>query len=145
MKTKEEREKINSKKFVEKELRKFVKQFPKFRVRYEFDGNLYLIEVSPDEIFFHSENYMKYGADICDRFDRRFSIMEFCFIVEKDLFPLKKIDFTIYGKEYASEHNLVYDEYKNFNWNRVKGLEKIFETFKERKRKHETLDSVRNS
>ncbi|MDR1170328.1 MAG: hypothetical protein LBK97_05795, partial [Prevotellaceae bacterium] len=73
MKTKlqklEKKEKIDSRKFVEKELRNFVKKFPEFRVCYEFNKSLYLIEITPREIFLHSDDDMKYGIDMCDRLE----------------------------------------------------------------------------
>jgi hypothetical protein len=120
---------------MERELKSFVKQFPEFRVRYEHSEDDYFVEITPGKIYFQSDDYMQWGCDICDRFDDRFPGQGLCFISENDLFSLEKIDFTVYGKKYAADHNLVCDEDKNWF---AEALEGIFDRHKQRKRKHET-------
>jgi hypothetical protein len=132
----EEQERVKSQKFLEKELRNLVELFPDMRVRYEFKGEDYFVEITPGEIYFKKDAYQKWDMDMWDRFEDRFSTLGLCIISDTDdLVKIENVDFTLCGKKYASDHNLACDESRGFNWS--KALEGIFDRHKQRKRKHE--------
>jgi hypothetical protein len=134
----EESERAKSQKFMERELKSLVEQFPEIRVRCEFSeaAGAWFVEITPGEICFQKDEYQKWDMDVYDRFDDRFLTLGLCIISDTDdLVKIENVDFTVYGKKYAADHNLVCDEDKNWF---AEALEGIFDRHKQRKRKHET-------
>ncbi|MDR1130613.1 MAG: hypothetical protein LBK96_06495 [Prevotellaceae bacterium] len=97
--------KTKSQKFIEKELGKFVNLFPEFRARYELNENTeaYFVEITPGEIFFQNDYYMRWSVYVRDRFLDTFPEEGLCFISENDEFSLKRIDFAICGEKYVPD------------------------------------------
>jgi hypothetical protein len=100
--------------FIKSELKKFILEFPKTRVRYEnhIDSNTHSIEVVPNEIYHLNEDYIKWENTFFDVFTELFRDQNICFISDDAIVGLDEIHFMLFGKEYISiipSNNIYYN------------------------------------
>lgn len=90
--------------FIKSELKNFIIEFPKTRVRYEMDdnSNTHSIEVVPNEIYRLDKDYINWENLFFDEFINQFPDQSICFISDDAIVGLDKIDFELSGKEYIS-------------------------------------------
>ncbi|TRX43049.1 hypothetical protein [Flavobacterium restrictum] len=90
--------------FIKSELKNFIIEFPKTRVRYEMDDNssTHSIEVVPNEIYRLDKNYIIWEDNFFDEFINQFPDQSICFISDDAIVGLDKIDFELSGREYIS-------------------------------------------
>lgn len=90
--------------FIKSELSKFVKSYPKVRVRGEFDSEIksYFIEIVPSELFNFNELYIEWEKSLLEEFIMQFPNENLFFISDDALVGLDRIDFELYGTEYQS-------------------------------------------
>ncbi|NDP28284.1 MAG: hypothetical protein GZ087_12785 [Flavobacterium sp.] len=90
--------------FIKSELKNFIIEFPKTRVRYEMDDNssTHSIEVIPNEIYRLDKNYIIWEDNFFDEFINQYPDQSICFISDDAIVGLDKIDFELSGREYIS-------------------------------------------
>ena len=95
---------MESKEFVEKELRNFIEKFPQSRVRYEFRefANAYFIEVLPREVYSSNAEYMSWESEMWDKFVEHYPEEGICFISDGMLVEIKNPELTLYGDQYLN-------------------------------------------
>lgn len=87
------------KEYIISELKSFISDFPKTRVRYEHDNfsETHFIEIVPNEIYHLDTRYMQWESEMFDRFVSMYPAENICFISDDALVGLDKIDFELYG------------------------------------------------
>lgn len=95
---------MNSKDFIIQELNLFVEQFPKTRVRYEFDEKalVHVVEVVPNEVYHLDEAYVAWEEQMFSKFIEVFPSENICFISDDALVGIERPVFIKKGKEYES-------------------------------------------
>lgn len=95
--------------YIKSELKIFINEFPKTRVRYENDinSNTHSIEVVPNEIYHLDKDYINWESTFFDKFINDFPDQNICFISDDAIVGLYKIDFVLFGKEYVSIKNII--------------------------------------
>jgi hypothetical protein len=90
--------------FIKSELKNFIVEFPKTRVRYDNDvnSNTHSIEIVPNEVYRLDKDYINWENDFFDRFINEFPDQNICFISDDAIVGLDKIDFELSGKEFVS-------------------------------------------
>lgn len=90
--------------YIKIELKKFIIEFSKTRVRYDNDinSNTHSIEVVPNEIYRLDKDYINWESIFFDEFIDLFPDQNICFISDDAIVGLDKIDFELSGKEYIS-------------------------------------------
>jgi hypothetical protein len=91
---------MESKEFIEKELRNFIEKFPQSRVRYEFRelANAYFIEVLPREVYSSNAAYTAWESEMWDKFVALYPEEGICFTSEGMLVEIKNPELTLCGK-----------------------------------------------
>ncbi len=87
--------------FIKAKLNMLVSLFPTINCAYEFDSfdNTHTVEVSPSD-FYNNTSFCKNLTDIDKEFILKFPFEGLFFIDDKDLMPIKNVNFEIRGKEY---------------------------------------------
>ena len=95
---------MNSIDFVIQELNLFVEQFPKTRVRYEFDEKalVHVVEVVPNEVYHLDDAYVAWEEQMFNKFIGFFPSENICFISDDALVGIESPVFIKNGKEYES-------------------------------------------
>lgn len=95
--------------YIISELKKFILEFPKTRVRYEHDNSseTHFIEVVPNDVYHLDTQYIKWESEMFDRFIELFPEQNICFISDDALVGLDKVDFEICGIEFISTYSTV--------------------------------------
>jgi hypothetical protein len=90
--------------FIIFELKSFINDFSKTRVRYEFDNlsNTHFIEVVPNEVYHLDNLYIRWESNMFDRFVQNFPDQNICFISDDAIVGLDRIDFELSGKAFVS-------------------------------------------
>lgn len=90
--------------YIKLELKSFIIEFPKTRIRYENDNNsnTHSIEVVPNEIYSLDKDYITWENSLFDDFINEYPDQNICFISDDAIVGLDKIDFELFGKEYSS-------------------------------------------
>ena len=90
--------------YIKSELKYFIVEFPKTRVRYENDinSNTHSIEIVPNEIYCLDKNYIDWENNLFNEFINQFPDQNICFISDDAIVGLDKIDFELSGNEYVS-------------------------------------------
>lgn len=90
--------------YIKSELKKFIIEFPKTRVRYENDNNsnTHSIEIVPNEIYRLDKEYINWENGFFIEFINQYPDQNICFISDDAIVGLDKIDFELSGKEYIS-------------------------------------------
>jgi hypothetical protein len=90
--------------FIISELKSFINDFSKTRVRYEFDNlsETHFIEIVPNEVYHLDLEYIQWESNFFDRFVNNFPDQNICFISDDAIVGLDKIDFELYGKDFVS-------------------------------------------
>jgi hypothetical protein len=92
---------MTSKKFVEKKLRKFIRDFPQATVRYEFHegANAHFIELNPE--VYHSNEFDTWYSDVWDKFVERYAEGMCVFPSDYPLMDgtIENAELTLYGAE----------------------------------------------
>lgn len=90
--------------YIKLELKNFIIEFPKTRIRYENDSNsnTHSIEVVPNAIYRLDKDYITWENSLFDAFINEFPNQNICFISDDAIVGLDKIDFELFGKEYIS-------------------------------------------
>ncbi len=90
--------------YIISELKQFILEFPKTRVRYEYDENseTHFVEVVPNEVYHLDSQYINWESEMFDRFTDLYPDQNICFISDDALVGLDKIDFELFGREFVS-------------------------------------------
>ena len=90
--------------YIISELKSFINDFPKTRVRYEHDNSseTHFIEIVPNEIYHLDTQYMQWESEMFDRFVSVYPEENICFISDDALVGLDRIDFELKGHEFIS-------------------------------------------
>jgi hypothetical protein len=90
--------------YIKSELKNFIVEFPKTRVRYEIDinSNTHSIEIVPNEIYRLDKDYITWEENFFDAFINEFPDQNICFISDDTIVGLDKVDFELSGKEFVS-------------------------------------------
>jgi len=95
--------------YIISELKSFISDFPKTRVRYEHDNSseTHFIEIVPNEIYHLDTQYMQWESEMFDRFVSMYPAENICFISDDALVGLDRIDFELYGVEFVTKYSTV--------------------------------------
>lgn len=95
--------------YIISELKSFINDFPKTRVRYEHDNSsdTHFIEIVPNEIYHLDTQYMQWESEMFDRFVSVYPEENICFISDDALVGLDNIEFEICGIEFVSTYSTV--------------------------------------
>lgn len=90
--------------FILSNLEKFVMNFPKTRVRYEYDilAKIHFVEVLPNEVYHLDDNYIRWESNLFDEFIDLFPEENICFISDDSTVGIELANSVFYGKEYTS-------------------------------------------
>lgn len=90
--------------FILSNLEKFVMDFPKTRVRYEYDilAKIHFVEVVPNEVYHLDDNYIRWESNLFDEFIDLFPEENICFISDDSTVGIELANSVFYGKEYTS-------------------------------------------
>ncbi|NLX73473.1 MAG: hypothetical protein GXY94_09250 [Bacteroidales bacterium] len=90
--------------FILSNLEKFVMNFPKTRVRYEYDilAKIHFVEVVPNEVYHLDDNYIRWESNLFDEFIDLFPEENICFISDDSTVGIELANSVFYGKEYTS-------------------------------------------
>ena len=90
--------------YIISELKSFINDFPKTRVRYEHDNSseTHFIEIVPNEIYHLDAKYLQWESEMFDRFIELFPEENICFISDDALVGLDKVDFELKGTDFVS-------------------------------------------
>ena len=85
--------------FIIAELKKFIEQFPKTRVRYEnhWFSNSHFVEILPNEIYHSDEAYIEWENNFWDLFVQHYPDQNICFISDDAMVKLEQIDAEFVG------------------------------------------------
>lgn len=85
-----------------KSLRQLIVDFPKIRIRYEFDelANIHCVEVVPNEIYTHSEEYVNWENEFTDKFTEKFPSQCVCFFSQDNPVGIQEIHLELQGSEF---------------------------------------------
>lgn len=99
--------------FIKSELKNFIVEFPKTRVRYENDinSNTHSIEIVPNEIYRLDKDYITWEDNFFDAFINEFPDQNICFISDDAIVCLDKVDFELSGKEFVSIETIIPTSY----------------------------------
>lgn len=102
--------------YIKSELKNFIVEFPKTRVRYENDinSNTHSIEIVPNEIYRLDKEYINWENRFFIEFINQFPDQNICFISDDAIVGLDKIDIEFSGKEFISVDAFIPTSY-NFN------------------------------
>ncbi len=102
--------------YIKSELKNFIIEFPKTRVRYENDtnSNTHSIEIVPNEIYRLDKEYINWENGFFIQFINQFPDQNICFISDDAIVGIDKIDFELSGKEFISVDAFIPTSY-NFN------------------------------
>lgn len=94
---------MDAKEFIKNELALFVKQFTKTKVSYEYDGStlVHFVEVVPNEIFHHNNEYINWEEDVYQRFNALFTDQTICFVSDDDPVRVEFPEVFFEGIDYA--------------------------------------------
>ena len=94
---------MNAQDFIIKELNLFVEQFPKTKVRYEFDEKalVHVVEVVPNEVYHLDEAYINWEDRMFSVFIETFPKENICFISDDALVGIENPVYTIKGREFG--------------------------------------------
>jgi len=95
--------------YIKSELKLFIKNFPKVRVRYEHDNSIgtHFIEIIPNEVFHLDSNYIKWESLMFDGFVSLYPDENICFISDDAFVGLENIEFELCGNEFISAYSTV--------------------------------------
>ena len=95
--------------YIKSELKNFIIEFPKTRVRYENDtnSNTHSIEIVPNEIYRLDKEYINWESGFFIEFINQFPDQNICFISDDAIVGLDKIDFELSGKEFVSIETII--------------------------------------
>jgi len=95
--------------YITTELKKFILEFSRTRVRYEYDkeSDTHFIEVVPNDVYHLDIDYIKWESEMFDRFVELYPEENICFISDDALVGLDKVDFEICGKDFVSAYSTV--------------------------------------
>jgi hypothetical protein len=94
---------ITPKKYIARELRRFVEIFEAARVRYVYDesSEVHFIEVLPGSLY-RSDEYIAWEGDMDSRFVAAYPTECICFTSDDALVGIENAEYTICGAGYAS-------------------------------------------
>jgi hypothetical protein len=94
---------MTSQEYIKNELEIFIKNFPKVRVRYEYDKNadIHFIEVVPNEVYHLDNEYIAWERDMDNEFIKRYPMQNICFISDDALVGIENAEYILCGLEYA--------------------------------------------
>jgi len=100
---------MNTEKFIIDKLEKFIKDFSKVRVRYEYDemSRSHFIEIVPNTIFHSDNDLKKWECTLLDKFVTYCPTENICFISDDDLFKIENIIYIKEGLDYAPVSTVV--------------------------------------
>jgi hypothetical protein len=92
-----------SKEYIKKELKKFVKQFPQVKIRYEFHemANTHFVEVLPYEVYSAHPGYILWENGMRAEFIKRYPAEGICFISDDTTVKVENAELTLCGADYA--------------------------------------------
>lgn len=93
---------MNASEFIKTELLEFVRNFPRTRVRAEFneDSKTYFVEVVPNEVYHFNDLYIDWEKSFLERFIIEFPFENLFFITDDALVGLDVVDFELIGSEF---------------------------------------------
>lgn len=99
--------------YIKLELKKFIIEFPKTRVRYDNDinSNTHSLEIVPNEIYRLDKDYINWEDKFFDAFINKFPDQNICFISDDAIVGLDKIDFELSGKEFVATETIIPTSY----------------------------------
>lgn len=94
---------MKSTKYIIAELTSFVTNFPKTRVRYEYDSlaKVHVIEVVPNEVYHLDKKYIQWENNLYDQFIIDFPNENICFISDDAIVGIETPSTTLYGLEFT--------------------------------------------
>lgn len=94
---------MDAKEFIKNELSLFIKQFTKTKASYEYDSStlVHFVEVVPNEIFHHNNEYIKWEEDVYQRFISSFPDQTICFVSDDDPVRVEFPEEFFEGIDYA--------------------------------------------
>ena len=96
---------MNSKKFIQKELKLLASWFSEAKIRYEYRENTHshIIEITPLNFYENDESYRQEEAGIENEFEKLFPAENIVFISENSLTEIKNPEFEVsYGESFRS-------------------------------------------
>ena len=88
---------------IKEALNGFITNFPKTRVRYEFDinANVHCIEIVPNHIYHLENDYMEWENNFTNNFIAVFPEQNICFFSDDALVGINHIQFELEGSRYV--------------------------------------------
>lgn len=120
---------MEAKEFIYQELKKFVKHFPKTRIRYEYDDSamVHVVEVLPNEVYNLDNDYIQWENNFWEQFVLKFPAENICFISDDDVIGIENHEFIFEGLEFAP---ITSRETKNlFSTNVFQNVNQLFNKF----------------
>lgn len=90
--------------YIISELKSFINDFPKTRVRFEHDNSseTHFIEIVPNEIYHLDAKYLQWESEMFDRFVNFYPEENICFISDDAIVGLDKVEFELKGADFVS-------------------------------------------